>query len=428
MYRPQTQCRRDILKAGAMIVGTAMVGGLTPCTKLMAVEAMPTTPKLRLLILGGTGFIGPWMIKTALSRGHHVTLFNRGRSENPRRSPDGTETLYGNRDPDLHAQTKIVDGEEVDDEASPKSLDQLRGKKWDAVIDNSGYVPRIVQASAELLAPNVGQYLFISTVSAYASSSRPGADETDTLATMDDPTNEDVQMHYGALKAHCELAAEKALPGRVTFLRPGYIAGPGDPTDRFTYWPVRTKRGGEVLVPGNPDDPVQFIDVRDLAEFTIRCVEHRILGVFNATGPEQKLTVAELMSACVAASEATGKKSGATFTYIPYDWLARNSVPIGTMPILLPSEGATAGFHLRSVSKAVGAGISFHGVADTCRALVDGWPAVIKQRTRVTKARNDERATQGLSTQLEADHLVAGISPAEEAKLLADWHATREEK
>ena len=386
----------------------------------------PPPRKLRLLILGGSGFIGPWMAGLAVSRGHHVTLFNRSRREKYAESTGGTEKLYGNRDPRLCAHSKMVDGKEVDDETSARGLDQLEGKKWDAVIDNSGYVPRHVQASAELLAPNVGQYLFISTLSAYADNSQPGKDESDTLATMEDPASENIQEFYGFLKALSEKAAKKAMPGRVTIVRPGFIVGPGDSTDRFTYWPVRADHGGEVLVPGKPNDPVQFIDVRDLVDFTIRCVENQIFGVFNATGPEQKLEVSELMTACLsAASRTTHKPRDATFTYVPYDWLAANGCPIGKLPILLPAAGETAGFHQRNVSKAIEAGITYRRAQDTCHDLLKWWPEVVKLRAKVAQEVNKEYRTKGLAIQPQptVDDLLAGISTEEETKLLAAWRS-----
>lgn len=282
--------RRGFLQTSALATGALFAGGLAAGLPMAAGASLRATQpapgkKLRILILGGTGFIGPWMAEFAVARGHHVTLFNRGQREKYLGTTDGTKTLYGNRDPNLYSQTKVVEGKEVDDDTSPKGLSELAGKKWDAVIDNSGFVPRIVKASAELLAPNVGQYLFISTLSVYADNSKPGLDESDTLSTIDDPTNEAVGKNYGALKALCEQAAETAMPGRVTNIRPGYIVGPRDATDRLTYWPVRASRGGEVLVPGNPADAVQFIDVRDLADFTIRCVENKILA--RSTRPAQ---------------------------------------------------------------------------------------------------------------------------------------------
>lgn len=413
--------RRDFLRATA--AGTLLASG-------RGFAAEPSAKRLRLLILGGTGFIGPWMAEYAVARGHQVTLFNRGRREKYLGSPEGTVTLYGNRDPNLHAQTKVVDGKEVDDPASPKGLAELQGKKWDAVIDNSGFVPRVVKASAELLAPNVGQYLFISTLSVYADNSKPGLDESDTLATTNDPASEDVQRFYGELKALSERAAEQAMPGRVTVVRPGYIVGPRDTSDRFTYWPVRTGRGGEVLVPGGPADPVQFIDVRDLTEFAVRCVENKTVGTFNVTGPAKPLPVSDLLAGCLAAAAATGNKRDATFTRVPYAWLAANGCPVGTLPILLPPEGEFAGFHRRSVARAVAAGLTFRTSEDTCTALLKWWPEATALREKVAKAVADDRKAQGLPTAPTppADQLRAGLPAEREVKLLTEWHAKPTDK
>lgn len=425
MNRSHGLYRREFLQVSASAVGAMFGGGLAAGIVAQA-PAAPAPRKMRILILGGTGFIGPWMAELAVSRGHQVTLFNRGRREKYIGATDGTEKLYGNRDPRLHAQTKIVDGKEVEDETSPRGLSELDGKTWDAVIDNSGYVPRIVGASAELLAPNVGQYLYISTLSVYADNSQAGRDETDPLATMDDPTSEDVGRFYGPLKALCEQAAEKAMPGRVTVLRPGYIVGPGDTTDRFTYWPVRVSRGGEVLVPGSAEDPVQFIDVRDLVAFAIHCVENHLVGIFNATGPERKLTVGELMAACLSAAKGVGSQGDAAFTYMPYDWLDSKGCPIGTLPILLPNEGETAGFHQRSVAKGVGAGLTCRSTEETCRALLEWWPTALDLRAKVAKEVNEERKANGLAPAPAApEGLRAGIPPEAEAKLLAQWRGER---
>ncbi len=427
--------RRGFLQTSALATGALFAGGLAAGLPMAAGASLRATQpapgkKLRILILGGTGFIGPWMAEFAVARGHHVTLFNRGQREKYLGTTDGTKTLYGNRDPNLYSQTKVVEGKEVDDDTSPKGLSELAGKKWDAVIDNSGFVPRIVKASAELLAPNVGQYLFISTLSVYADNSKPGLDESDTLSTIDDPTNEEVGKNYGALKALCEQAAETAMPGRVTNIRPGYIVGPRDATDRLTYWPVRASRGGEVLVPGNPADAVQFIDVRDLADFTIRCVENKILGTFNATGPERKLPVSEFLAACLAASKATGNKGDATFTHIPYDWLAANDRPPGALPILLPGEGDYAGFHGRSVAKAVAAGMKYRSAEETCKAILTWWPEALKLRGKVAKEVEADRKAKGLPTppQPPADRLRAGIPAEKEAELLAKWNAEQTQK
>jgi 2'-hydroxyisoflavone reductase len=407
----------DFLKIAAMFAS-----GMVPNTLTGTTDDAPPARKLRLLILGGTGFIGPWIAELAVSHGHHVTVFNRGRREKYVGATVGTEKLYGNRDPKLHALSKVVNGKEVEDESSPKGLVELEGRKWDAVIDNSGYVPRTVKASTDLLAPNVDQYLFVSTLSVYADNSKPGLDETDMLATLVDPTSENTRKDYGALKALCERTAERAMPGRVTIVRPGYIVGPRDTTDRFTYWPIRVSRGGERLVPGKPDDPVQFIDVRDLADFTIRCVENRIFGYFNATGPERKLSVSQLISACIAASKANEKSVNTSFTYAPYDWLAANGCPVGALPILLPSEGDTAGFHRRSIAKAVAAGMKYRSAEETCDALIKWWPKAVELRQKIAREENEARKPQGpKASQPAADQLLAGISVDTETNLLAAW-------
>ena len=189
---------------------------------------------MNLLILGGTVFLGRHLVEAALARGHAVTLFNRGQ-HNPDLFPE-VERLRGDRDGDLQA---------------------LEGRRWDAVVDTCGYVPRVVRASAEMLAPNVDHYTFISSISVYADTSKPGIDEQAPVGTLDDPTTEEVTGEsYGPLKALCEQAAEAAMPGRVLNIRPGLIVGPHDPTDRFTYWVRRVAEGGEVLAPGNPHAPV----------------------------------------------------------------------------------------------------------------------------------------------------------------------------
>src|SRR4051812_22147676 len=235
---------------------------------------------MKILILGGTGFLGPQIVDAALARKHTPTLFNRGKT-NPGLFPD-LEKLQGDRDPN-----------------KGEGLKALEGKEWDAVVDTSGYVPRIVKASAELLAKKVKQYVFISTVSVYSDFSKPGVDENSPVGKVADPTDEKATNEaYGPLKALCEQAAEAAMPGHVTNIRPGLIVGPGDPTDRFTYWPVRISKGGDVLAPGSGEDPAQVIDVRDLAAWAITAVERRHVGVFNAVGPARKMTMREMLEGC----------------------------------------------------------------------------------------------------------------------------------
>lgn len=329
----------------------------------------------RILILGGTAFLGPACMEAALARGHKVTLFNRGRIEQRRKDlnrpldfPEGVEVLYGNRDP-LKTADEWKPGEERD-ATSPKGLSQLEGKSWDAVIDTSGYWPRMVKASAELLAPKVQQYVFISTISVYAKNDTPGADETAPLVTLADPATEDMGAsgeNYGGGKALCEAAAQAAMPGRCTIIRPGFIVGPRDSSARFLYWPRRVSRGGEVAVPGDPNDPIQLIDVRDLAEWTIACIEQGTTGVFNATGPEKELNVKTMLEGVAKGVE----KPDTTFTFFPWEFAQQQEVQIGEFPLLIPPTGPTAGFHRVSVARAVSKGLKFRPVSESAKGALD---------------------------------------------------------
>src|SRR5207248_5735003 len=219
------------------------------------------------------------IVAHSTARGHTVTLFNRGKTH-PELFPD-LEKLRGDRD---------------------GKLDALKGRKWDAVVDTSGYVPRIVKMSADLLAPEVKQYVFISSISVYPDDVKPGANEETAVPELKEPGSEEVRKHYGALKALCEKTVEQSMPGRATTIRPGLIVGPGDPTDRYTYWPVRIDRGGEALAPGTPDDPVQYVDARDLAAWIVQTAERGAVGVFNATGPERPLGMAAMLASCTKAA------------------------------------------------------------------------------------------------------------------------------
>jgi 2'-hydroxyisoflavone reductase len=391
-------------------------------------DAAGSTAKKRILILGGTGFLGPKTVEVALARGHQVTIFNRGKREKLLPFPyQNVEHLYGNRDPLLPADDERgQDKELLHPDAKPKGLEQLQGKTWDAVIDNSGYYPRMVKASAELLAPNAKQYIFISSVSAFASSKTVGADETAPLATIADPTVETMGANfenYGALKALCEKAAETAFPGRAAIVRPGYIVGPGDPTDRFTYWPVRASRGGEVLAPGTPGDPVQWIDVRDLAAWLVRLVEDGTSGTFNALGPDRAATWGEVLDACVAPS-----KGAASLTWVPSDWLDKNGQGgEDGFPIWVPPTGDFAGFHTWSNARAVKAGLTFRPVADTVAATLAWYPAEVERRVRVTKELQDAAKAKGAEPPKLPDptQLKAGPTAAREAELLSKWKAER---
>jgi 2'-hydroxyisoflavone reductase len=421
--------RRRFLSTTAVAATAVAAGAAVPAFgRQPGAKAAPAAAGsaggLRILVLGGTGFLGPAVVEAAQARGHKVTIFNRGRREKYFGSPENVEHLYGNRDPRKHSGFNVVDGKEVEDESSPLGLSELEGKKWDAVIDNSGYVPRIVKASAELLAPNVGQYLFVSSVSAYKSNEKAWEDESGEVGTMSDPTIEEMGKqfeNYGPLKVLCEQAAENAMPGRVTNVRPGYIVGPGDTTDRFTYWPVRASKGGEMLCPGTPQDPVQFIDVRDLAEFMILCLEKKTVGLFNATGPDKEYTNGPLLEACRAASKATGGQDP-TLTWVPYDFMEKNGLPAGSLPILLPSEGETAGFHRRSVAKAVAAGLKFRTAEETCTALLKWWPEALAERAAANeKVAKEDAETGRKRPTAPADRLRAGPPQEKEAEILAAW-------
>jgi 2'-hydroxyisoflavone reductase len=297
----------------------------------------------RILILGGTGFLGPATVAAAQARGHQLTLFNRGKTR-PGLFPN-IETLHGDRDP------KIGDG-----------LKALAGRKWDVVIDNSAFFPRHVTASAKLLAPNVKQYILISSISAYEANDVEGADETAKLATIADPTLEDMgkeSENYGALKALCERAAEEVMPGRTTIVRPGFIVGPDDPSGRFTYWPVRLDRGGEVMAPGAAADPIQFIDVRDLGAWLISVAEQNTTGVFNATGPEKRLAWGDFLEASRREINPECK-----LTWVPADFVKRNSL---YFPIWVRYGAQTRGFHTRSNKRAVAAGLRFRPAQVTAK-------------------------------------------------------------
>ena len=353
-------------------------------------SAQSTAKPLRILLLGGTGFLGPACTESALARGHAVTHFNSGRTEERRTEagrpslvPAGVEQLHGNRDPNKTADDRRTEGrpDAPKDPKSPKGLSQLAGKQWDAVIDTSGYFPRMVKASAELLAPQVNQYVFISTISVYQSTSVPNFDETAALATLSDPTIEEMgkdAANYGGGKALCEKAAEAAMPGRVTNIRPGFIVGPRDVSGRFIYWPVRASFGGEMVVPGQPTDPIQIIDVRDLADWIVYCIENHIVGTYNATGPEKELSMKSMV-------EGVRKGVGAevAFTWVDNKFLETQSVGEAQFPLYAPPTGETAGFHRCNISRALAKGLKFRPVPATSRATFDWYkslPAELQPR------------------------------------------------
>lgn len=296
---------------------------------------------MKVLIIGGTRFLGRALVDAALLRRHNITLFNRGQS-NPNLFPQ-VEKLRGNRE-------------------SEADLDVFAGRRWDVVIDTCGFVPRHVLSMAKRLADQVDRYIFISTISVYSDSKTPGQDETASLGMLQDESIEEVTGEsYGPLKVLCERAAESALPGRTLIIRPGLTVGPHDPTDRFTYWPVRLDRGGEVLAPGDPAVHTQFIDVRDLADWTIRMAEAKETGVFNATGPQGGPTMREVIETCRRTASHPS-----TVIWIPDAFLVEQEVgPWMELPLWLQEDDR--GLMAVQIDKAVQAGLTFRPLEDTIR-------------------------------------------------------------
>ena len=329
-----------------------------------------------MLMLGGTGFLGPHVVEAAVAAGYEVTLLNRGKT-NPHLFPD-LEKLVGDRNGDLGA---------------------LKGRKFDVVVDTSGYFPRQVETSAKAVAEHAQQYLFVSTVSVYDPMTKLGIDESSPTAPMPEPYSEEMPTYYGALKAGCERAAEAAMPGRVTVVRPGLIVGPRDPTDRFTYWPVRIARGGQVLAPGNPDDPVQFVDVRDLADFMIRTLQKKHLGLHNVVGPEQPMAMGELLKTC---QEVSG--SQIELSWVDAEFLAEQEVmPWMHMPVWVPPEDPEhRGLTRIDNAKAIAAGLSFRTPADTVQATLAWWNEQPQERR---------------------DQMRAGVTTEREQAVLQAWQA-----
>jgi len=362
--------RRDFLKAAAAGAALASVPALAA---VRANEpASDPTKKKTLLILGGTRFLGPALVESAKKAGWSITLFNRGKS-NPGRFPE-LEQLHGDRN---------------------ESTKPLEGRKWDAVVDTSGYFPRQIRSAMESLKGNIGQYVFISSISVYADMSTP-CDESSKVATTKDENAEKVTgENYGALKALCEQAAEKAMPGRVTNIRPGLIVGPDDGSDRFTYWPVRVARGGDVLAPGAPSDPVQFIDVRDLADFTIGLLDTKTTGVFNANGPAKPLGIGGLLDACKSVSASNAK-----FVWVPASFLEEQKVEAWSdMPVWLPPTGENAGANSTSIARALAKGLAFRPLPVTIKDTLDWWRTLPKER--------QEKMKSGLTSEREAAVLKA---------------------
>jgi len=371
--------RRQVIQSGLALSALSLTG-LSP---LIAKTGKARRP-LSILFLGGTGFLGPHTVQYAVDRGHEVTLFNRGRS-NEGLFPQ-LESLTGNRDPNIGS-----------------GLQALQGRKWDCVIDTSAYVPRIAEASASLLAEHCEQYLLVSTISVYRDFSQIGMSETAPVGTLTDKMTETVDgQTYGPLKAYCEEAVERIFKNRSTIIRPGLIVGPRDTTDRYTYWPVRVARGGQVLAPGTGQDPVQYVDARDLGQFMVHCLEKKTIGTFNATSDARNENMSALLQSC-----QSGINPDAEFVWADGDFLNKQQVnPWGDMPVWIPSQGEMKGITQVDVSKAMAAGLS---IRDRKATAQDTW--------NWFQAKRQNNLT-----------LRAGLAPEREAEVLAAWLATQTEK
>lgn len=324
---------------------------------------------MKILILGGTKFVGRYLVEAARSAGHEVTLFNRGRTD-----PDlfpGLETIRGDREHDIA---------------------RLSGRTWETVIDVAGYLPRIVRLSAEALKESVKKYVYISSISVYADFKKAGIDESDPVGTLQDESVEEINGEtYGPLKALCEKTVQELYGDRSLIIRPGLIVGPHDPTDRFTYWPMRVKRGDDMITPDKPQTPIQVIDVRDLAAFIIKLIEEDASGIYNATGPGYELMMGEFLDACKRVSGSV-----ATFHWASAEFLQEHEVaPWSDMPVWIPDTEEDAGFSRVDVSKAIAAGLTFRPLEDTIRDTI-----------------------QWAETRPEEHEWRAGLNPAKERILL----------
>jgi 2'-hydroxyisoflavone reductase len=368
--------RRRFLEA-SLSVCAALAFAACASPRAKEKEEKKPAPK-RFLILGGTRFIGPPIVEAALARGHSVTLFNRGQT-NPELFPQ-CENLRGDRNGDMSA---------------------LEGREWDAVIDTWTDLPRHVRSAAELLCPRVGQYLFVSSLNAVADLSQPGLDERAPTTPLDDKDEDNSSPElFGGRKARCEQVLAQACPRKNTVVRPGRIVGPRDGSVRFTYWPVRVARGGEVLAPGNGDDPTQFIDARDLGQFVVHVCETRTFGLFHIVGPDYRLSMRELLQTCKEVSH-----SDASFTWVDTSFLFEQKIaPWTDLPVWLPSVEPGQGFWTLDVTKAIRAGLTFRPLSETVRDTLAWWETLPEERRAKLKR---------------------GLTPERERELLAAWNARK---
>ncbi|HUQ82665.1 MAG TPA: NAD-dependent epimerase/dehydratase family protein [Gemmatimonadaceae bacterium] len=365
--------RRDFLKTSAAVGGSVLVGAAAPSLLAASAPERARAP-MRILILGGTGFIGPHLVKHAVARGHKVSIFTRGRRDGSM-LPDDVERLVGDRNGQLGA---------------------LEGKKWDAVFDDSATDPEWVRQSTTLLKPNVSQYVFTSSTGVYYPYLKKGLDESTPPLLEGDM--KDGSAAYGVNKAQCEKMVLETFGEGGIVVRPSYIVGPGDTTDRFPYWPVRLARGGEVLVPGKREDTAQFIDVRDLVEFMVKIVEDKRSGPFNVAGPRDPITIRAFVEAAARALDAK-----VTFTQVDdYDFLTENKI-FSMVPWVIPTAN-NFGHTAISNARAKTAGLGFRPLATTVRDTLAWWPTVPEAR------RNAPRFA---------------LTPEQETTVLAAWKAKK---
>lgn len=323
---------------------------------------------MKILIIGGTRFLGRHLVNSARARGHEVTLFNRGKTN-----------------PDLFRKVKTIKGDRE------KDLNQLEGT-WDAVIDTCGYVPRVVKLSANMLKLKTEKYVFISSISVYANFAKIGINESDPVAKLEDESIEEITGEtYGALKALCEKTVQEILGIDSLIIRPGLIVGPHDPTDRFTYWVKRVAQGGEILAPDRPEVLTQLIDVRDLADFIMTLIENDVSGVFNATGPDTPLSFGLLLDTCKLVSSSDAK-----FKWANFDFITENNIaPWSDLPAYVPDVGDDIGFAKVDISKAVNAGLKFSAISNTVKDTL----------TWINELPNDYEMKSGLKPEREKELL-----------------------
>lgn len=386
--------RRKFLKVSAAAGGAVALGGWGDRAGAALFQGLPDVPSaaraLRILILGGTGFTGPFQVRYAVARGHEVTVFNRGR-----------------RQADLPASVKHLIGDR-----NTHDVNALRGTEWDVVIDNPTTLPFWIKDAAEVLRGRTRQYVMISTISVYDPAGQSAIDEGsplleykegDPLAVTPQQFGQNANALYGPMKTASERESLKWYgPDQTTIIRPGLIVGPGDTSFRFTYWPWRIAQGGEIVAPGDGTDPIQIIDARDLAEWTVRMVESHTTGIFNATGPRGLLTMAGMLHGIRAAFPGDRPVD---FRWLPWEFLrAQGVMPWQEMTTWIPADDPESVISRTNIDKAMAAGLTFRPLAQTAVDALDWVRALAPDiQARTTRA--------------------AGLPAEKEKKVLEAWHA-----